>query len=200
MLQSGLVDARTATIAAIWSSVAISAFEVFVLQPWQERQERFAREEAKSRRAEVLAQGRSEAQASLELMAAQVERSRRVESEVVVGGKSGSGLLIERAVYGVSRKVRKMEFSGELVTGRETEEEVTEVTAAVQALVEESVVQVVSATKSTLMGFWDPSAYGDKEDLVLRIWYLFRGEKHECLLRDDETIEIPLSSHRTSAW
>lgn len=200
VLQSGFVDAKTATVAAIAASALLTVVECLVLQPWNAWRDGIERAEAREQREDVLKQGKEEAEAAVKLMAVQVERSREAEAKVDVDGEQVSGLLIERALYGVRRNVKKMRLSDDTVVDREIEVEMVDVTIAMQALVDKSVVQLVSATKSTLLGFWDPSAYGDKDELVLRVWYYFGGEKHECLLKDDDAIELPLSSHRVSNW
>lgn len=200
VLVSSVCDARTATAAAIVTSLGVSAVQILIIEPWHKQRENEEREDAKMRRADTLKHGKSEAAAALTLMKEGIERSRKREEEVEIDGNSGGGLLIERAAYGDAKAVQEMRFSSDSVDGREIEMEIADVTDCVQMLVEDSAVQVVSGTKSTLMGFWDPSAYGEKEDLVLRIWYRFRGELHECVVRDDEAIELPLSSHRVDRW
>ena len=200
VLYSGAADPKVATIAALTTSVLVSAFQILIVTPWQRRKDQEEREEAKSRRVDVLEQARAEAETAVSFMQLSVERCREREEGVEIEGRKGCGLLIQKAVYGISEVVKNMRFSDDPVTGREIELEVAEVTQSVQALVENSAVQIVSSTKSTLMGFWDPTAYGDKEDIMLRIWYLFKGEKHDCVLRDDEPIELPISSHQVSSW
>lgn len=200
VLHSATADAKTATIAAIATSALISGIQIFIVEPWQKRKEQTERDEAKARRADVLQQGRHDAEAALNMMKQAIERSRKYEEEVEIDGKKGSGLIIEKAVYGIEASVTGMRFSEESLEGRETEKEAADVTDAMQCLVEKSAMQVVSATKSTLPGFWDPSAYGDKDEMVLKIWYRFKTEKHACIIRDNEAIELPLSSHRVHEW
>lgn len=200
MLYAHGADTRTATIAALSTSLLVSAVQIFIIGPLQARREQEERAEAKERRADVLELGRAEAEAAIGLLEHVVERSRRNEEDVEVDGQKGSGLFIARAVYGVEKGVRKLQYLDNSLKGKEIEMEMTEVGICVQALVENSAIQVVSATKSTLMGFWDPSAFGDKEDMVLRIWYKFKKEKHECLIRDNQAIELPLSIHRVKSW
>lgn len=200
VLVSSTCDARVATLAAISTSLVLSAAQILVIEPWGRSKRQQEREEAKLRRADLLAQLKSEAEAAAALMTQAVERCRQREREVEIDGESGRGLLIERAIYGVNQTVRQLKLSDANVVGREIALEATDVTESVQLLVENSAVQVVSGTKSTLTGFWDPSAFGDKEELVLRIWYRFKGEIHDCVIRDDEPIELPLSSHRVGFW
>lgn len=200
VLQSGFVDTKSAFIGSLLWSATLSALQVFVVQPWQRSVEKKERAEAKTEREDILTQAQAEANATKELMKEQVGRVREAEKDVEMDGERGGGLLIERAVYGWRRNIKKMRFVDALVDDREIDFEVTEVTVPLQGLVDKSTLQIVSATKATLAGVWDPSAFGDKDEVVLRIWYLFRGEKHECTLRDDEVIELPLSSHRVTKW
>lgn len=200
VLQSNFVDAKTATLAAIISSVTISALQTLIIQPWRDSQESSERAEAKEIRRESMEFAREDAAQALRLMTVQVERIRSAEEAVELEGYAGGGLLIERALYGVRKFVRRARFSDASVDGREIEVEMVDVTKALQALVDKSTIQIVSASKSTLSGFWDASAFGDKEELGLRVWYKFRGELHDCVIRDDEPIELPLSSHRVSSW
>lgn len=200
VLQSHYLDTRTAIIASLMTSLTISAVQTFVIQPWRDWQEGKEREDAKKQRKDSLEYAREEAAQATRLMSVQYERIRSAEESVVIDGVPGGGLLIERALYGVRKFVREMRLSDPSVKGREIELEMVEVTVALQALVDKSAVQIVSASKSTLSGFWDASAFGDKDELGLRVWYKFHGKLHDCLLRDDEPIELPLSSHRVSYW
>lgn len=200
VLHSSYADPKTATIAAVTTSVLISLTQLLIISPWQERKKHTEREEAKLRRADELEQGRAEAEAAMKMTKHAVERSRRDESQVEIDNVKGCGLLIDKAMFGSAAVVTKMKFIDESVYGREIELEAACVTDALQALVEKSTVQVVSATKSTLPGFWDPSAYGEKDELVLKVWYLFKAQKHECIIRDSEPLELPLSSHRVKEW
>lgn len=200
VLVSSTGDAKVATVAAISTSLFFAALNYGIVEPWQRRKEAEEREEAKTRRMDILEQGKKEAEAAVMLMQQAVEQSRTREEEVEIDGVKGCGLVIDRAIYGILRGVAGMNHSGESVKGKEICFEMVDVGDCVQMLVENSSIQIVSGTKSTLMGFWDASAYGDKEDLVLRIWYRFKGDFHECVIRDDEVLELPLSSHRVETW
>lgn len=200
VLQSGYLDTKTALLGSLFWSVTLSTLQLLVIQPWEDWVEKEERSEARARRLDDLQQTRMEADAVKQLMKIQVEQIIEAEENVEIDGKKGCGLLIKRGVYGWRRNVRKLRFSDPPLDGREIETEMVDVGVALQALVDRSAIQIVSATKSTISGVWDPSAHGDKDELVLRIWYFFQGQKHECLLKDDEPIELPLSSHRTSKW
>lgn len=200
VLQSGFVDTQTAMAASLISSLAISAVQVLLIQPCRDWQEGKDRANAKALRKDSLEYAQKEAEQATRLMKVQCERIWSAEEAVLVDGTPGGGLLIERALYGVRKFVKKMRLTDASVSGREIEKEMVEVKTALQVLVDKSAVQIVSASKSTLSGFWDASAFGEKDELGLRVWYKFRGKHHECLLRDDEPIELPLSSHRVAYW
>lgn len=193
-------DPRTATVAAITSSLMVAAVNSLLIQPVLRYQKAVEKAEIREQRSESLAKAKRDAEAAHELLARQVATSRENEENVVIDGRQKAGLIVERAIYGVKEVVCGVKFGGPSFVGRELETEVIEVGDCVQALIENSAVQIVSNTKSTLMGFWDPSALGEKEDLALRIWYKFRDELHDCLVDDMEPLELPLSSHKVSSW
>lgn len=200
VLVSATSDAKTATAAAIASSLVVTAIQSLIVQPLLKYQQSAEKAEMREQRAEYLEKCKRDAEAAAELLARQVATCRQNEENVVIDGREKAGLIIERAIYGVKEVTRAVRLSEPSFLGRELEAEVIEVGDCVQALVENSHVQVVSSTKSTLMGFWDPSAFGEKEELALRIWYKFKGELHDCVLDDMEPLELPLSNHKVDAW
>lgn len=193
VLVSTTADAKTATVAAICLSALTSAVQILVIKPWQDAANAEVRTEAKRARAAAMQQAKAEAEASRELMQRVVAGS--IERE---GGLTDGGLLIVRAVYGLRGVVAAARLDGPSFAGREIEAEAAEVGECVQMLVEDSRVQLVSSTKSTILGFWDPTAMGD-EDKALRIWYRFRGAMHDCIVDDWAPLELPLSTHRVDA-
>jgi Domain of unknown function (DUF3395) len=193
VLVSTTADARTATIAAIGMSALVSAVQILIVKPWQDAAEAEAREEAKRARSAAMNQAKGEAEASRELMRRVVQGS--VERE---GAAISGGLLVVRGLYGLRKVVAAASVDGESFAGREIACECEEVGECVQMLVEDSRVQIISATKSTILGFWDPTALGD-EDKALRVWYRFRGQMHDCIVADWEPLEIPQSTHRVAA-
>lgn len=190
ILVSTTADPRIATLAAIATSSVMTAVQIFIVKPWRNKIEAAEREEAKRSRAQAMNQAKADAEASRELMHRVVDASRERENAVTQGG-----LLIVRAIYGLRRVVSTATPDSPSFVGREIEKEVIEVGDCVQALVEDSRVQIISSTKSTLMGFWDPTALGD-EDKALRVWYRFRNVPHDCLILDSQPLELPLSTHR----
>ena len=200
VLVSANSDAKSATVAAMLSSLFVATVQSLIVRPFVKYKLAEEKAEARARRAEELKKSQEEAEASVALLKRQVETSREKEEAVEIDGRSKAGLLIERAVYGIREAVTAVRLRDASFAGRELISEVIEVTNSVQALVEDSTVQVVSSTKSTLMGFWDPSAVGIKEELALKVWYSFKGEPHECVIDDMEPLELPLSNHKVNTW
>lgn len=200
VLVSATSDAKTATLAAIASSLLVTAIQSLIVRPIVKLREAEEKAEAREIRRETMEKAQKEAEAAAALLARQVATIRKNEEDVVIDGNANAGLLVERAVYGVKEVVNRFKFSDPSLIGREVETEAIEVTASVQALVEGSSVQVVSSTKSTLLGFWDPSAVGDKEELALKVWYKFKGELHLCVVEDMDALELPLSNHKVRSW
>jgi hypothetical protein len=190
ILVSTTADARIATIAAIATSSLVSAIQVLVVGPWRARKDAAERDEAKRSRAYATEQAKTEAEASRELMRRVVLGS--IEREM---SAPGGGLLIVRAIYGLRKVVIATSLDSPSFAGREIAAEVTEVGDCVQALVEDSRVQIIASSKSTMLGFWDPTALDDDER-ALRIWYKFRETLHDCIVSDAEPLELPLSTHR----
>lgn len=200
VLVSSTTDARAATLAAIASSLLVSAVNSLLVVPFLKYQRSQERAEAKARRSDFLSKAKQDAEAAVGLMSRKIQTSLEREQAVEIEGCSQAGLIIARAIYGIRETTSKCKFTEASFVGREIDSEVIEVAQCVQALVEDSHIQVVSATKSTLSGFWDPSAFGEKEELALRVWYQFKGELHDCLIADDEPLELPLSGHRVGSW
>ncbi len=200
VLVSAQSDAKSATMAAIFSSLLVTAIQSLIVRPIVKYREAEEKAEARERRAETLQKSQQEAEAAASLLSRQVSSIREAEEAVEIDGRTKAGLLVERAVYGLKGVVVGVKLRDASFVGRELEMEAIEVTDSVQALVSDSSVQVVSSTKSTLMGFWDPSALGDKEELALKVWYSFKGESHECVVDDMEPLELPLSNHKVNTW
>jgi hypothetical protein len=190
VLVSTTADARVATIAAVATSALVSAIQILIVSPWRARRDAAEREEAKLSRACASEHAKAEAEASRELMRRVVLGS--IERETAA---PGGGLLVVRAVYGLRRVVMATDLETPSFSGREIEAEVTEVGDCIQALVEDSRVQIIASSKSIMLGFWDPTALDDDEK-SLRIWYKFRGTLHDCVVSDEEPLELPLSIHR----
>lgn len=199
VLVSSGCDAKIATATMMVTGLVVAAVEGLLITPWRMRRRREEREEAKKRRTVDMEQAKKEAKLAVDMMNQTLERTLERERAVEIEGRNGCGLLIEKAVYGLREALETVTFN-EKVEGKEIELELADVTKALQGLVENSALQIVSSTKSTLNGFWDPTAFGDKEELAVKVWYKFRGEKHECIVADNEALELPLSSHRVSAW
>ncbi|XP_017764560.1 PREDICTED: dnaJ homolog subfamily C member 11 isoform X2 [Eufriesea mexicana] len=74
-------------------------------------------------------------------------------------------------------------------------DEVIDVTIPLQCLVKDSKLILYDASKSELPGFYDPCV-GEEKQLLIQ--YLFRNETHECIVKDNAPVRIPLPSHRVN--
>lgn len=189
VLSSPIADPKTATIAALSTSLFVAAVQSLLILPWQARLDAEERKAAKEARREAMAAAKDAAEASRKLMQKAIEASRQREEAVPSGG-----LLIVRALYGLRKPILAADLESDSFEGREIQCEVTEVGDCLQALVEESRVQIITSNKSTLMGFWDPTALGD--DKMLRIWYRFRNVMHLCTIEEHEPLELPQAVHK----
>lgn len=200
VLVSNSADAKAATVAAFTTSLLFTAVQSLIINPIVRMQEAKEKAEAREQRMDALRESKENAEAAIALSVNHVQTIRNTESAVEIDGVKQAGLLVERAVYGIKSVVKRVRLRDPSFAGSEIEKEAVEVGDCVQALVENSYVQVVSSTKCTLMGFWDPSATGDRDQLVLKVWYKFKAVTHECIVKDMQPLELPLSSHRVAAW
>ena len=188
----GVADVAAAASAAAATAAVAAVIEVGVIAPLRAALAAAAATAAREHRRAAAAAERAEAAGMTELLAEAVAASERREAAA-----QGGGLLIERAVYGARGAVEAEPRRGPPVVGQAAEEEreLIEVRAAIQALVEASVVQVAAASKTELMGVWDPTAGGAAAPKSLRVWYRFRGRPHVCTVKDGGVLEMPLSKH-----
>jgi len=188
----GVADVAAAASAAVATAAVAAVIEVGVIAPLRAALAAAAATAAREHRRAAAAAERAEAAGVTELLAEAVAASERREAAA-----QGGGLLIERAVYGARVAVEAEPRRGPPVVGQAAEEEreLIEVRAAIQALVEASVVQVAAASKTELMGVWDPTAGGAAAPKSLRVWYRFRGRPHVCTVKDGGVLEMPLSKH-----
>lgn len=151
-----------------------------VVKERQEREKEKQKEMNKSRMMEK----QKEAKLATELMKATVSRIRSEE-------ESKRGLIITKALYGrfvYPQQDRSAEEPGH-------RDEVIDVTIPLQCLVKDSKLVLHNASKSQLAGFYDPCVGEDKQLLVQ---YLFRTQTHECIIKDNAPLRIPLPSHKVN--
>eukprot|EP01128_Nolandella_sp_AFSM9_P006561 TRINITY_DN3409_c0_g1_i2.p1 TRINITY_DN3409_c0_g1~~TRINITY_DN3409_c0_g1_i2.p1 ORF type:complete len:438 (+),score=68.97 TRINITY_DN3409_c0_g1_i2:184-1497(+) len=123
-----------------------------------------------------------------------IEFSRNEEEEK-------GGLVILHASYG--NLAKRSSFVGavsdsnpdlaDVADDEEDDEEIVNVTDAIQYLVSRSALHLGRDSKSTLPGFYDPCTGFDN---YLEIYYLFKGELHHVIRKDDDQIDLPLKAHR----
>ncbi|GAB0492787.1 hypothetical protein MMPV_004057 [Pyropia vietnamensis] len=188
----GVADVAAAMAAAVATAAMAAVIEVGVIAPLRAALAASAAATARHHRRAAAAAERAEAANVTELLAEAVAASERREAAAL-----GGGLIIERAVYGARAAVEAETRDGPRVEGvaAEEERELIEVRDAIQALVEASVVQVAAASKTDLMGVWDPTVGGAATPKSLRVWYRFRGRPHVCTVKDGGVLEMPLSKH-----
>ncbi|XP_076631441.1 dnaJ homolog subfamily C member 11 [Colletes latitarsis] len=144
----------------------------------KEREKEKQKEMNKSRTEEK----RKEAKIATELMKATVSRIRTEE-------ESKRGLIITKALYGRFVYPQEDRSSSDEHLHRD---EVIDVTIPLQCLVKNSRLVLHDASKSQLPGFYDPCVGEDKQLLVQ---YLFRTRTHECIVKDNAPLRIPIPSH-----
>ncbi|XP_032684915.1 dnaJ homolog subfamily C member 11 isoform X2 [Odontomachus brunneus] len=150
----------------------------------KERKEREKEKQKEMYKSRILEKQR-EAKAAIELMKETVSRIRAEE-------ESKKGLIITKALYGrfvyPQQDRSNLEESGH-------RDEMIDVTIPLQCLVKDSKLILHKASKSQLPGFYDPCVGEDKQLLVQ---YLFHTQTHECVIRDDVSLRIPVSSHKVN--
>ncbi|XP_014474291.1 PREDICTED: dnaJ homolog subfamily C member 11 isoform X2 [Dinoponera quadriceps] len=150
----------------------------------KERKEREKEKQKEMYKSRILEKQR-EAKAAIELMKETVSRIRAEE-------ESKKGLIITKALYGrfvyPQQDRSNLEESGH-------RDEMIDVTIPLQCLVKDSKLILHKASKSQLPGFYDPCVGEDKQLLVQ---YLFHAQTHECIIRDDAPLRIPVSSHKVN--
>ncbi|KAL6260832.1 dnaJ homolog subfamily C member 11 [Pogonomyrmex barbatus] len=171
-----------ATVAPIITWTVIKKLIIDpVVKERKEREKEKQRELNKSRMLEK----QREAKAATELMKETVSRIRAEE-------ESKKGLIITKALYG--RFVYPQQDRPTTEEGGHRDE-VIDVTIPLQCLVKDSKLILHKASKSQLPGFYDPCVGEDKQLLVQ---YLFHTQTHECVIRDDAPLRIPISSHKVN--
>ncbi|EFN68171.1 DnaJ-like protein subfamily C member 11 [Camponotus floridanus] len=171
-----------ATVAPIITWTVIKKLIIDpVVKERKEREKEKQRELNKSRMMEK----QREAKAATELMKETVSRIRAEE-------ESKKGLIITKALYG-----RFVYPQQDRTTTEESghRDEMIDVTIPLQCLVKDSKLILHKASKSQLPGFYDPCVGEDKQLLVQ---YLFHTQTHECVIRDDAPLRIPISSHKVN--
>ena len=152
-----------------------------VVKEREEREKEKQKEMNKSRMVEK----QKEAKIATELMKATVSRIRAEE-------ESKRGLIITKALYGRFVYPQQDRTASEEPAHRD---EVIDVTIPLQCLVKDSKLVLHNASKSQLPGFYDPCV-GEEKQLLVQ--YLFRTQTHECIVKDNAPLRIPIPSHKVN--
>ncbi|CAL7942456.1 unnamed protein product [Xylocopa violacea] len=151
-----------------------------VIDPIVKKQEEREKEKEKEANKTRMMEKQKEAESATRLMKATVSRIRATE-------ESKKGLIITKALYGRFVYPQQDQYNAEQQHIRR--DEVIDVTIPLQCLVKDSKLILYEASKSELPGFYDPCV-GDEKQLLIH--YLFRNQTHECIVKDNAPVRIPL--------
>ncbi|XP_966551.1 dnaJ homolog subfamily C member 11 isoform X2 [Tribolium castaneum] len=152
------------------------------VEPFLKEQKAKKVEKQKQNNFNKLLEKRREALAAQDLMKATYARIRDEE-------ENKKGLVVIKAIYG------KISTDPNEVGDHEVTNEIIDVTIPIQCTVKDSKLVLHENTKSQLPGFFDP-AIG--EDKMLHIIYNYREQPHEVTIKDNESLRLPKTSHRTN--
>ncbi|XP_044266778.1 dnaJ homolog subfamily C member 11 [Tribolium madens] len=152
------------------------------VEPFLKEQKAKKVEKQKQNNFNKLLEKRREALAAQDLMKATYARIRDEE-------ENKKGLVIIKAIYG------KISTDPNELGDHEVTNEIIDVTVPIQCTVKDSKLVLHENTKSQLPGFFDP-AMG--EDKMLHIIYNYREQPHEVTIKDNESLRLPKTSHRTN--
>ncbi|RPA86099.1 hypothetical protein BJ508DRAFT_411657 [Ascobolus immersus RN42] len=118
-----------------------------------------------------------------------------IEAKAAVARNKG-GLVILSAWYGAPKLTARERSLLSQIGGTEREGGVwVDVRVGLQGLVQgEQVVVGKRVRKAHLIGFYDPAPFVKKK--VLRVEYLFRGERHRVCVAEGEALLVPMGEHR----
>ncbi|XP_066253617.1 dnaJ homolog subfamily C member 11 isoform X1 [Euwallacea similis] len=170
-----------------------------IVEPFLKEEKSKKLEKQKQNNFNILLEKRKEAMSAQELM--QATYSRIAEEE-----ERKKGLVIIKAIYGKIFRGKSHTFYFLIITNlmlkvllesgdAELSNDVVDVTIPVQCLVKDSKLVIHENSKSYLPGFYDP-ALG--EEKVLRVVYNYHEQPHEVTIKDNESLRLPKTSHRTN--
>ncbi|XP_076652071.1 dnaJ homolog subfamily C member 11 isoform X2 [Halictus rubicundus] len=171
--------------ATVVPIVTWTVVKKIVIDPVVKEREEREKEKQKEMNKSRMAEKQKEAKIATELMKATVSRIRAEE-------ESKRGLIIVKALYGRFVYPQRSTSPPEEHLHRD---EVIDVTIPLQCLVKNSKLVLHNASKSQLPGFYDPCV-GEEKQLLVQ--YLFRTHTHECIIKDNAPLRIPLPSHKVN--
>lgn len=161
----------------IFPVVTYFAIKALIITPMLRQQKEKDLEESREKHAQIIAEKKREAESAVQLMLTSYEQI--VETE-----QGKHGLVILEAWYGkFISKQRKTDKSTPYVIN---------VTIPIQCLVKDSKLLLGDSGKSQIPGMYDPCI---GEEKLLKITYEFRGNVHEAIFKDEESVRIPKQSH-----
>lgn len=172
-----------ATVAPIitWTIV-----KKLIIDPFVNEQREKEKDKQKELNKTRMLEKQKDAKAAISLMMATFSRIRSDE-------EAKGGLVITKAIYGRFIYPNKHNYNEEIET--DNRDDVIDVTIPLQCLVVGSKLVLHEASKSELPGFYDP-CFGEDKQLLLQ--YLFHHQTHECIIKDNESLRIPIQSHRVN--
>ncbi|XP_076300065.1 dnaJ homolog subfamily C member 11 isoform X1 [Lasioglossum baleicum] len=171
--------------ATVVPIVTWTVVKKIIIDPVVKEREEREKEKQKEMNKSRMAEKQKEAKIATELMKATVSRIRAEE-------ESKRGLIIAKALYGRFVYPQRSTSPPEEHLHRD---EVIDVTIPLQCLVKNSKLVLHNASKSQLPGFYDPCV-GEEKQLLVQ--YLFRTHTHECIIKDNAPLRIPLPSHKVN--
>ncbi|KPM02769.1 DnaJ-like protein 2 [Sarcoptes scabiei] len=103
-----------------------------------------------------------------------------------------NGLIIIHAFYGSKDSINRLQHQSEDFVDNQSLDDIFDFRIALQVLInEDSRLQLTSASKASLPGFFDPYPSGSKS---LWIKYRFNSRNYSTLLEDNEGVTIPNES------
>lgn len=172
-----------ATVVPIMTWVILKKI---VIDPMVKKREEREKEKEKEVNKTRMMEKQKEAESATKLMKATVSRIRATE-------ESKKGLIISKALYGRFVYPQQDQYNSDQRPIHR--DEVIDVTIPLQCLVKDSKLILYDASKSELPGFYDPCV-GEEKQLLIQ--YLFRNQTHECIVKDNAPVRIPLPSHRVN--
>ncbi|WVQ82052.1 hypothetical protein IAT38_004180 [Cryptococcus sp. DSM 104549] len=178
------LDPKVLFFSTVLPAAAYAGLYKYYLVPRKRQRIKERVRELREENKEFIAQKRVEAKEAMEVMERSVEKLVQYE-------RARNGLIILSAHYGLATSFTE---NGIIVSEKpEEEEEIIDVTVAIQALVQESKLYIPGGKgKFNILGFYDPCIGENKK---LRVRYLFRGKLHEVTVDDVGALRAPVKTH-----
>ncbi|WVR07398.1 hypothetical protein IAU60_004439 [Kwoniella sp. DSM 27419] len=182
ILLSERLDVKVLFFSTIIPALSYAGIYRYYLLPRKARRLQDKIKEMRDENKDFIGQKKAEALDATSLL----ERS--LQSKIA-SERERHGLIIVSAHYGLATLFTARGFK----ESDKGEEEMIDVTIAVQALVQDSKLYIPGGSgKHNILGFWDP-CIGEKKKL--RVRYLFRNQLHEVTVEDTGALRAPVKTH-----